>query len=58
MESDNVMSNLSFYGKISGTVCTGALAGVTKGVVSGVVNYATVFGAGNLGGIIGNSSDT
>ena len=58
LESDNVMSNLSLYGKISGTVCTGALAGVTKGVVSGAVNYATVFGAGNLGGIIGNSLDT
>lgn len=47
--------DLSLYGKVSGAKYTGALAGVSGGKVINVTNYAAVSGAGNLGGLIGNS---
>ena len=50
--------NLSLYGKVSGAQYTGALVGVAQGEVRNVVNYATVSGAGNLGGVVGNSANT
>ena len=50
--------NLSLYGKVSGAQYTGALAGIIKGEAKNVVNYATVSGAGNLGGVVGNSANT
>ena len=58
LQSSSRVYNLSLYGKVSGAQYTGALAGVSYGEVRGVVNFATVSGAGNLGGILGNSANT
>ncbi len=52
---DSYIYDLSLYGKVSGQKYTGALAGATNGRVVNVVNFATVSGAGNLGGLIGNA---
>jgi len=52
---DSYIYDLSLYGKVSGQKYTGALAGATNGRVVNVVNFATVSGAGNLGGLIGNT---
>ena len=58
LEENSAVYNLSLYGKVSGAQYTGALAGVAKGEVRNVVNFATVSGAGNLGGVVGNSANT
>ncbi len=56
--ANSCVSDLSLYGNVSGAKCTGALAGIGKGEINNVVNYATVSGAGNLGGIVGNAQNT
>ncbi len=58
LKNNSVIFDLSLYGNVSGAQYTGALAGVAHGEVRNVVNFATVSGAGNLGGIVGNSSNT
>ena len=58
LQSSSIIYNLSLYGEISGAQYTGALAGVTYGEVDNVVNFANVYGAGNLGGVVGNSANT
>ena len=58
LESSSVITNLSLYGQVKGAQYTGALAGITYGEIRNVVNYATVSGAGNLGGVVGNSANT
>ena len=58
LQSSSRVYDLSLYGKVSGNQYTGALAGVSYGEVRNVVNYATVSGKGNLGGIVGNSANT
>ncbi len=50
--------DLSLYGKVSGQKYTGALAGAGSGRIVNVVNFATVSGAGNLGGVVGNAKST
>ena len=56
--SNSCVSDLSLYGTVAGAKYTGALAGIGKGEINNVVNYATVSGAGNLGGIVGNAQNT
>lgn len=56
--SDSYVHDLSLYGTVSGQKYTGALAGITGGRLLNVVNYATVSGAGNLGGVVGNAKST
>lgn len=58
LEEHSHIYNLSLYGNVKGAQNTGALAGVAKGEVRGVVNFANVSGAGNLGGLVGNSANT
>ena len=58
LESDSAVYDLSLYGTVSGVKYTGALAGISHGELRNIVNFATVSGAGNLGGIVGNSSST
>ena len=58
LKSNSLVCNLSLYGQVNGAKYTGALAGITQGEIRNVVNYATVSGAGNLGGIVGNSANT
>jgi len=53
--ADSYVCDLSLYGTVSGQKYTGALAGATNGRVVNVVNFATVSGAGNLGGVTGNA---
>ena len=58
LQSSSIIYNLSLYGEVSGAQYTGALAGVTYGELDNVVNFANVYGAGNLGGVVGNSANT
>lgn len=58
LEEGSGVYDLSLYGTVSGAQYTGALAGIAKSEVRGVVSFATVSGAGNLGGVVGNSANT
>ncbi len=58
LSGNSCVSDLSLYGTVAGAKYTGALAGIGKGEINNVVNYATVSGAGNLGGIVGNAQNT
>lgn len=55
---DSYVHDLSLYGTVSGQKYTGALAGAANGRIVNVVNYATVSGAGNLGGVVGNAKSS